>query len=497
MKTINNIFAVIACATLAASCSIKISVCDPESQTFTAGIEKTTQKVKAVVSGVKTYWEKGDAIVLYSGTAEGAIYSSSIQENSLSAAFSGTGAVQFGDDNVYMAFYPAGAINTEKGWTTGYLYYKIPEQQVAVTNGFPENTIVMSAKSSDESFTFHHVNAYLKFTVDASSPAIKSIGITDNNGSKISGDMRLVNGTMAQQVNSLSSAVTYPHVLLKSSNGEALPVGDYYVALRARDYSAGLTFCFQQPDGKVSVKKIDEAISLTSGQVAIMGTIQNLSFKGVDELLGSAYTKGNDKGIVFEVNSDYGNAKIISAWEKKEPWRSPKLADQDAGLIKAVYNNSKDWDDGEVSQALLMADETINAAGGSWGFQECAKAENGFADGGWYLPTGYELLDVLRAYYGFTASTLSLDNPTAYNEIKSAKDFSGSVNADRKAAFDASATTLGCDPLDYSGASGYWAINATSTGKIYWVVFAPTAIKNGSSNSTSQCYVRCVKKVIL
>jgi len=281
---------------------------------ITAGFDDT----KVVVEGLKSYWTEDDSLALYDGGGTlGAEYTTDIYEKTAVATFDGCDAVKFNngtDPEYYMAFYPYCAVNTSKKWTTGYVYFGIPHEQIAVKNGFPEGSIILYARSETTEFAFSHVNAYIKFTFDASSPSIKSINIKDNSLGKLTGDMRIPNGTGKVQASSLGSAVTYPDVTLKTSDGSAFQPGVYYVAVRPMTFATGLTFTFTGTDGRTGTKSFSASKSLSSGEIADLGTVKNIEFPAFEAQFPEFKYSNSRVFTSFGLTSRYFSIISTKSW---------------------------------------------------------------------------------------------------------------------------------------------------------------------------------------
>lgn len=316
------LFAVLAAAAVSAVSCTKDSFSPAESgpQTFLAGFDDT----KVSVEGLSSYWMPGDQIALLNtvtsgsaGATLGALYSTSITAKSATASFTGTGAVKCADSDRYVAFYPASAINPNVKWTTGYVYYMIPHEQIAVKDGFPENATALVADSEGNEFTFKHVNAYLKFTFDETSPSIKEIRISDNAEKNISGAMRVQNKSLNQSVATSYPEDIFSDVILKTSDGSAFQKGSYYVALRATTYGSGLTFSFTNTEGKTGTKSFSVSKALAGGEIADMGTVRNIEFPSFQVTFPEFKYSNSEVFTSFGLTSRYFSIVSTKSWTAK------------------------------------------------------------------------------------------------------------------------------------------------------------------------------------
>lgn len=481
-----------AVAVMCVSCAKEEISSVGQKQVFTA----SSFDAKTTLSGTSVLWINGDVINVYNGTnGAGAEFTTTLSSPAAKADFTGTGATKIGD--YYYAFYPAAAFpaNPSRGFSNKYVYFTIPQEQTAVMGQLPASTNVMVARSGDEkNFTFNHCAAFIKFTVGGTSPAVKSVSMVAD-GCKISGTFRVTFESMAIGTYNLDGAVNYDNVVLKNGDEGALEAGTYYMAVRATEYKKGVTFVFQRTDGKVAVKTLAGSRSLVEGDLMDLGTISLNDTDFIDPLskVGTTYSKGNDKGVIFWVNpANPMEGKAVSAWASND--KVPFVSD--GSITKFDPAPSCKNEDGAVNVSILKeTNEYKNAAAGTvWAFDECEKEDNGFQDGGWYLPSTTELKLLFGAVHGLSAeASAALKNKDVVPH-----------NTEAYTKFNAALVAAGGSDGWFDVQKYLWSSEVVNNGdKIMYQTFnAPDAelkVKfNGGNNEFNKtCHVRCVKKVTI
>ena len=475
-------------AAVCISCS-KDNVAELPLQTFRAESPDT----RTTLSGTSILWMPSDEISLYKGIkGEGTLFSTSITEPSASADFTGKGAVKLNDK--YYAFYPASAHPSGRGWSDKYVYFQIPQKQTAVNGQLPESCNIMAASSEGTNFAFRHYAAFIKFSFDGSSPAIKSITVSAD-GAKISGTFRVTLETMSSGTYNLSGAVNYDNVCLATSDGNAFGEGSYYLALRGMKYSNGVSFTFVRTDGKVAVKKIVGECSLSDGDLMDMGTVRLAESDFVDPMskIGTAYKSGNDKGVVFWVNPNNPvEGKIVSVWTSSEKLLFVKPASASTPAISALDVKGQKDEDGSVNVAKFKASDQYKGGKYIWALDECENEANGFQDGGWYLPSSKELRLIIGAVHGLTfEKSLTLAHKEKFS----------STEASRTRFVEAVKTCDSENTSTFLGESLWSSETVTDGTKVTYVKLnspdneGNVTFSQMNNDLTNTLKMRCVKKV--
>jgi len=492
MKKIINISLLALAAAAAISCSKEQIAQNADLQIFTAFGPDS----KTVLSGTSILWENGDAIQIYNGAdGTGAAYTTTLAAPSAQAEFTGSGAQKLNDK--YYAFYPASAFLTEpkaRSFSAKYVYFGIPKEQTAVNGKLPASTNVMFAASETTTFNFKHCAAFIKFKIDGTSPAVKQVTFVAPD-SKVSGTFRVTLSSMKIGTYNLEGSANYDYVCLKSADGNALAVGEYYMAVNAAEYEKGVQFAFSSTDGKVAVKKIESSQTLAAGDLMDLGTVKINASEFVDPYskVSTAYLKGNDKGVIFWVNpANPIEGKIVSGWASSDKIKYVSDATITAFSEKPSCKN----EEGNVNIANIKATDTYkNSIKGEnpavWAFDECEKEANGFQDGGWYVPSINELKLIYGAVNGMDyASSKAMTNktaitrdPNAYTKFNNALvEAGGATGAFAEAQYYLWTSELNNDATKAS----YVRFNDADALPKYYT-------SNNEFNKS--CVLRCVKKV--
>lgn len=469
---------------LLASCGTVLSCSQdrmaPESgaQRFTAGIDATRT---SITDGVNVVWTPGDVISVYDGKT-GASFVSELSAPSLSASYTGSGAKK-GADGFYYAVYPCGAVYS---WNDATAFYTIPNVQTAVEGQAPAGTMVMSARTSDleKGMMFSHKAAYVRFTVDGSTEPFVSFQVVPVVGKNISGGFKINMSTESMSLSNDGNSTRYQYVELRTSDGKPFAKGTWYVALYPQTFDEGLIFRFTDADGCVcSVGKGDK-ITLAGGDVLDIGTVKGLKMVNYTGMIGNAYDKDGDKGVIFKVDPAKGTATILSAWS------TPKSVEFCSGDASALAGTAKDADNGAANTAAILASDLYRNGGLTWALTNCAAGNNGFGEG-WYMPARYQLSDLYDAYYGLEPGTSKAGGT-------SKEDISGKMNAAAKNKFDDAMASFGALTIDKAGDStGIWSSTLNSASTDAWIVRFNATLYTQHKTFTSSQYVRCMKDVKL
>lgn len=135
---------------------------DDKEVVFYASAETPLESKAAVQEDSHSiWWEPGDQIKVFSGTAEG-VFTTNLKQSSSKALFRGSFAD--GEKGDYcIAVYPAKAAQSMEG---NKICVSIPTNQVATEGSFDPNAYVALARTEDSNLLFYSVCGGLKFSID-------------------------------------------------------------------------------------------------------------------------------------------------------------------------------------------------------------------------------------------------------------------------------------------------------------------------------------------
>lgn len=263
-------------------------------------VDDSLKTIKAVnpvfktttADGVNVMWEKGDQIAVFvSGgvgdATQSALYETSVGSPASSATFVLTNGLEpVKQEDIYLAVYPASQLYV---WNTSpkkKCAMNLPAEQKVSAPGWDKSASLMAATSTTDEFAFRHCVSYVKFTVTEDSPSIVSF--------EVSSDEPVVSRVAVQMSddNTVTTTQTTPTnlqfntVSLSMENGQAFPVGSYYVAILPKTYASGLTLTCVDADGKkFGGKTTPKNIEMTPGVVGNYGNVcSTVSGSGIDPL---------------------------------------------------------------------------------------------------------------------------------------------------------------------------------------------------------------------
>lgn len=275
MKKFRNTLLTVMTVMMTASCVEEMQNPDTEKQeiTFTASFGHDTRTVLA--EGTEVHWLPGDFIYVHGSTEPSVSCMFMAQTQTISATTTFKGNVARSD--TYYAVYPA--YNYDGDFIVPV---SVPMEQPAVKGSFADDLNIAVSKTTDQerNFIFYNVLGYVRLTIGDESGDITSVTIRSNGGEQLSGWFD-IDYSSENPVLSAPSAANpsdhFPKVILTSDT--VLEAGDYYIALIPGTYASGLTFIFEDADGKVAVKALDGELTLDSGVIKNIGTVRGLEFE--------------------------------------------------------------------------------------------------------------------------------------------------------------------------------------------------------------------------
>ena len=483
-----------------------VSSSDLNTVTATILQTKTT-----TVDGINVLWEDGDKIGLrpYSEentNATGMVeYVTTLETNSASATFEkmeGQDESAASRNGNYIAMYPT----KPKYWLWSGKYERIRvgvdvpgEQILPVGGGWDKKTSFMIATSTDGTdFAFKHVMSYIKFTVDAQSPAFDKLVISSISQQALLDRVDIYYDGRSE----ITSNNTYKSasVTLKTATGEAFTPGTYYAAVLPQTYEGGFSFSFFNGEDMIGNKSVDSNVVFERGDVANMGVIGSFSVEELPDPLqvGAIYAEdGVNQGVVFWV-------------DPTNPYKGKIVSVSTSTTIQWATKNTTlggtDTNDGLANYNMVTGLDSYKEDANNFpAMKTCAdlRAEYG---GNWYLPVASELQALYNAYYGLSI--------TSWENVDYRKNGETIIDMSHKQNFDAALKLLGetdtatldgdfnadgtSDNAVYGTANGvcYWTSKENSSdGKVQFVRFGNYQLSNTTKENATKAYVRCVRDV--
>lgn len=195
-----NLFSAAVCALCAAS----VISCGKETVPFADGETVVSERVyvefnaslqssgdmspesKTSLSGKSVFWSENDAVSVFSLSSAnaGGERFDAISVNGKNAVFGGN----IVPSDIYLALYP---YQETAEYSDGILKAELPVGQIAVENGFADNTNLAAAVSSGDAMIFRNLCSVVKFTLSEECPTFVSAGIRGANDEPIAGDVTI------------------------------------------------------------------------------------------------------------------------------------------------------------------------------------------------------------------------------------------------------------------------------------------------------------------
>ena len=256
--------------------------------------------------GTKVYWEPGDEISLCGAESP---FVADIEVDSPEAVFRG----KVEQSEHYYAAYPASAVIE---WAGEIVQMSLPQTQTAVSGSFASglNLTVSSTDDSQRCFQFHNILGLVSFTIGQDSGDITSVEIKTNAGEPICGDF-LADCSLEKPV-AVADTDTGSSVKLVSDAG--LQPGVYYVAMIPGEYSEGLEFIFEGPQGQAS-RKVTRTLTLEPGCINHIGTVSGLQWQS-DEVYYTRVSQNYDDwtGEYLITYSTSTSVKTFNTWASED-----------------------------------------------------------------------------------------------------------------------------------------------------------------------------------
>lgn len=511
-----------ACAAAAlamVSCQEKVPTDVPAApaglEVIRASIDQTRTTTQ---DGVHVLWENGDIIGLRPGTdaevgTTGMVaYQTSLESSAATATFvkmAGQSESAAARDGKYIALYPHNP--KYANWSGKYERIlvgldKPGEQVVPVGGGWDTKASLMIATSTgDSDFTFRHVMAYFKFTVDAQSPTFDKIVISSQSDMYVIDRINLYYDGHCEISHLNSYAST--SVAVTNTAGTAFGAGTFYAAVLPQTYTNGFTFSFYSGELLLGTKSYDDDLLLTRGDVANLGAIRPFAEPTVEPLeLGTVFYENNKaQGVVFWIDPDDPyTGKVVSVATDDIKW-AVKTYNGDADDNPNL--GGTDTNDGlanftQVTTFSAYLEDANNFPATKF----CADLRASLG-GDWYLPVLTEMRSMHDAYYGLASHSWTAGTDYRWDGETLVADMTV------KAKFDAALATLGettkatldgdadcdghSDNAGFGTANGvtYWLSKVNTNGNAQYFRVGIFQNSNGPKTSETSKYARCVRNV--
>lgn len=240
--------------------------------TFDASFTPDTRTVLA--EGNQVYWEPGDMISI-SGASEP--FTATIEEPAPITTFVGSAA----EAAEYYAVYP---YSKAYSWDGSVVTLNVSDSQYAENGGtFPnyysENISVAKSSGLDKNFVFHNILGYIKFSIPEELGSIIRMSVRSYGGEPLAGRISIDCAEESPEATVIDNASTYVQLKRLAFGYPEFEPGTYYIALLPGTYSEGLSFVFEDSNGKVAQKSIRQEITLSKGQIRNIGSIADWEFK--------------------------------------------------------------------------------------------------------------------------------------------------------------------------------------------------------------------------
>ena len=377
MKTRHLYFA--AFAILFASCAKQEAEMSPvqsdnELRTFVADFEQTKTNLAPDGEGVyrKMIWSAGDKVGIFD--ASGVPQPFETKTGGASATF--TGSATAPTDSWY-AFYPYSAKATKEA---PYLLSAIPEIQYAKKDGVSDN-VTLEVLNPD----------YLW-------------------GQSLSGGVKVDVGA---PTNSWSTLLCYTSVTLVGENGENIPAGTYYLAVKPIDFAGDVLLSIRNAENKIYVKK-RKGFTVGAGQIRPItinpGWVEDDGLNLFSEMGGTSIYKYvanefNDSSLdPLRTTTDGNQPRIYGTQGTKIEYRSDKAWSGRVALHGGDAELTKFIDNGYSVEYFVKFDESMLNNDRQLVFRHWFKNNSS----GW--TTKYDECNIIRYNYGSIPSTLGIQD---------------------------------------------------------------------------------------
>lgn len=249
MKTKNKflwLYALALSATAFTSCSVEDNLAQKNNdvkrvkKVITATMEENSEEgsrtTLAVDAGNKTYWATNDALKVFDGTEEGAIFTL-IGEGGKSNSGEFDGSVAANATELYGVYPHDAQVTLDESLNGNITNLVIPAEQKATVGTFDPNATLMTAYTTDINMSFKNVCSLLKFIVPDSKEYLR-VTVTSGDGEKV------LAGQFTGQIDKDGITTLQPKTgeddeifktVTLANNGETLESGTYYIALAPGD----------------------------------------------------------------------------------------------------------------------------------------------------------------------------------------------------------------------------------------------------------------------
>lgn len=382
-------------------------------------------------------------------------------------------------DGRYIAIYPASP--DYLAWDKEPSVSLAPDSEQVVKNKrIDRSSMVMIASSDDSEFTFHHVLAYVKFTVTSDTSPFNKVIVSSGDESQYmvsrvrvhfddSFTYTLDTLDMSGEIN----GQTKKQVSFATADGSSFSKGSYYIAINPGSYDKGIKLSFENAYGCTVTENYSGPYMTDPGEVIDVGELGYLDFQITLPHI-EVYKKDNVKlGVAFYVDPhDPAKGKVVSASSTIAQWATSNE--------KWRINGSKeDYD--YVHTIVTSSDRYIDNPDDFPAVRFCDQMRREYG-GNWHVPSLSELNMLFNAYYGKHFD----------DEIAESKEYSDSRSMLAAQYFDALLESAGGEKM-LAQTNEYWTCGQNANGNMQFVNMQ--RYHNGNDSQLKPRYVRCVRDI--
>lgn len=290
-----------------AGCQKEVSFETPQTNDIVlTAISDNYPESKTVLDGAKVFWNNGDCIAVYNGSAV-AEFSTAAADKSATADFT-TNNAEFAAAENYLAVYP---YSDGLAFADGKVTVTVPASQTATSGGFDPKANVAVASGAADALQFKNVCSYLKFTVPANMTDLSKVVLSAKGGEALAGSVKAdcANASFDVVGEGASSATL-------QGNFEAGK--SYYIAVLPGTLSQGFTLTMTR-SGETSTMTTKTSFTFTRSRSANIGELYDgtwrVALEGCNVPAGTVMVNTGDGYCVFNGNLSAGKLEMRVLYE--------------------------------------------------------------------------------------------------------------------------------------------------------------------------------------
>ena len=305
-------------------------------KTFTATIDPETTRT-TLTNDFKVEWTAGDDVCINDSW-----YKVSPNDPATSAVLSYIGGSDVGVAP-YKAIYP------EQLYNVFYKTYSFPTEQIYTPGRF---NAPMYAESDTESLSFKNICGVVCFALKGTD---KILNIAIHANEPICGEFTVTDGTTVNLSGDGKS------ITLNCGDGVQLnpdTATKFYIYLPPKEYSAGMTFIFNAPEGDSYIKTTTKDITVERGNVYTFNMAPVFTKKYPDGVLPGVFSVSDDTKVSFSTGIliyDNGSFKLENNqyFASDGRWKASRL-DSFFWSKDATVAEAKEYDDPNAATSDVL-----------------------------------------------------------------------------------------------------------------------------------------------